>query len=90
MCSCSLRYISTFKIYFILFLRMERTFFKDATSCRFGHESSESQKLEQRGNSGGRVARERAAGMRRMIADGGSCIGFEGPGAELVWTNDYN
>ena len=21
---------------------------------------------------------------------GGSCIGFEGPGAELVRTNDYN
>lgn len=28
--------------------------------------------------------------MRGMIADGGSCIGFEGPGAELVRTNDYN
>lgn len=68
---------------------MERTFLKDAVSCRFGHESNESQKLEQRGNSGRREARERAAGMRGMIADG-SCIGFEGPGAELVRTNDYN
>lgn len=34
--------------------------------------------------------RENDRGTRGMIANGGSCIEFEGSGAELLRTNDYN
>jgi hypothetical protein len=49
---------------------------------------------ESKGRRGKERERERERGnhrgMRGMTADGGSCIEFEGSGAELVRTNDYN
>lgn len=63
----------------------ERNRFRKSHHC-----GSSGRKRRERKSKIERGRTERVSGMRGMIADGRSCIGFEGPGAELVRTNDYN